>query len=81
MSQPNTHPGKDTVNVKIDGVEKTIHRGSHSVADLKTLLGVDPVQDLDQEIDGVLTELKNDARVTIKGGELFFSHARTGGSS
>jgi hypothetical protein len=81
MSQPNSHPGKDFVNVKIDGVEKSIHRGSHTVSELKSLLGVDPVQDLDQEIDGVLTPLENDGRVTIKGGELFFSHARTGGSS
>lgn len=81
MSQPNPHPGKDTVKVKIDGVEKTIHRGSHPVTELKTLLGVDPVLDLDQDVNGTLTPLANDGRVTIKGGELFFSHARTGGSS
>lgn len=81
MNQPDPHPGKDIVNVKIDGVEKPIHRGSHTVVELKTLLGVDQLQDLDQQIDGVLTPLANDGRVTIKGGELFFSHARTGGSS
>jgi hypothetical protein len=42
---------------------------------------VDPLFDLDQEINGALTPLPEGARITIKGGEIFFSHARTGGSS
>lgn len=81
MTQPNPHPRQDIVNVKIDGVDKPIHRGSHTVTELKTLLGVDPVLDLDQDIDGTLTPLDNDGRVTIKGDEQFYSHARTGGAS
>jgi hypothetical protein len=80
MPQPES-PGKSEVVVSIDGVSKKIHRGSHTVAELKRLLGVDPLLGLDQEIDGTLTPLADDQRVTIKGGEVFFSHARTGGSS
>jgi hypothetical protein len=80
MPQPESH-GESEVAVSIDGVSKKIHRGSHTVAELKRLLGVDPLLDLDQEVGGVLTPLTNEQRVTIKGGEIFFSHARTGGSS
>ncbi len=80
MVQPES-PGESRVAVSIDGAQKKIHRGSHTVAELKVLLDVAPVFDLDQEIQGVLTPLTNEQRVTIKGGEVFFSHARTGGSS
>ena len=80
MAQPDS-PGESQVAVSIDGVSKKVHRGSHTVAELKSLLGIASLLDLDQEIGGVLTPLANDQRVTIKGGEVFFSHARTGGSS
>lgn len=80
MAKPE-HPGQSDVAVTIDNNSRTIHRGSHAVAELKQLLGVDPVYAIDQVVDGQLTPLADDARVTIKGGELFFSHARTGGAS
>lgn len=80
MPQPD-HPGNANVTVTIDGRAVQIHRGSHEVTELKTLLGVDPVYAVDQVIDGQLTPLADTARVTIKGGETFFSHARTGGAS
>jgi hypothetical protein len=60
---------------------KTIHRGSHLVSELKTLLGVSADLMLSQDIDGTLTPLDDNGRVTIKGGEAFFSGPRTGGSS
>lgn len=69
------------VTVTIDNEPKTIHRGSHEVSELKTLLGVSPDLALAQVIDGQITPLKDDARVTIKGGEAFFKGPRTGGSS
>jgi hypothetical protein len=86
--QPTTQPkaddenhGESEVTVTIDNTSKKIHRGSHLVSALKTLLGVDPAKALDEVVAGVLTPLEDDGRVTIKGGEEFFSHARTGGAS
>jgi hypothetical protein len=76
------HPqtGPD-VTVTIDNVLKTIHRGSHLVSELKALLGVSSDLALAEVIDGQITPLKDDDRVTIKGGEAFFKGPRTGGSS
>ena len=81
-NKPTDHPqaGPD-VTVTIENVPKTIHRGSHVVSELKTLLGVSADLALAQVIDGEITPLKDDARVTIKGGEAFFKGPRTGGSS
>lgn len=76
--QPQTGPD---VTVTIEGVKKTIHRGSHLVSELKVLLGVSADLALAEVIDGQITPLKDDARVTIKGGEAFFKGPRTGGSS
>jgi len=80
--QHDDHPqtGPD-VTVTIDNVPKTIHRGSHLVSELKSLLGVSPDLALAQVIDGQITPLRDDARVAIKGGEAFFKGPRTGGSS
>jgi hypothetical protein len=69
------------VNVTVDGVTKSVHRGSHLVAELKQLLGVDASKDLDELVNGELKPLQDTDRITIKGGEVFISHARTGGSS
>ncbi len=76
------HPqtGSEVV-VTIEGVEKKIHRGSHRVSELKSLLGVSADLALAQVIDGQITPLNDEARVTIKGGEVFFKGPRTGGSS
>jgi hypothetical protein len=74
-------PGQSEVSVTLDGIGKQIHRGAHTVTELKGLLGVDALLAIDEIIDGNLTPLADDAKVTIKGGEVFFSHARTGGAS
>jgi hypothetical protein len=63
------------------GQVQSVHRGSYSVSDLKTELGVDQVLVIDQIVDGSFIELKDDDRIVIKGGEVFISHARDGGSS
>ena len=73
--------GKDFVTVTINGAAKEIHRGNHTIAELKVLLGVDASQELDEVIDGEFKPLDDNGRITIKGGEVFVSHARRGGSS
>jgi hypothetical protein len=77
-------PGPQTgpiVTVTIDNTPKDVHRGSHLVSELKTLLGVDASLVLDQVVDGKFTSLDDNARITITGGEVFVSHVRQGGSS
>lgn len=75
------NPGKELVTVTINGNPKEIHRGSYVVAALKTVLGVDASQALDEVIHGEFKPLDDNQRITIKGGEIFVSHARHGGSS
>ena len=36
---------------------------------------------LDQVVEGVFQPLEDDQRITLKGGEVFVSHVRQGGSS
>ena len=88
MSNDNSHyndkehpPTGPDVTVMINGIEKSIDRGSHAVSELKVLLGVSQDLALSQDINGTLSPLADDARVTVKGGEAFFSGPRTGGSS
>jgi len=75
---PETGP---EVTVTFENTPTKIHRGSHLVSELKTLFGVSADLALAEVIDGEITPLKDDARVTIKGGEAFFKGPRTGGSS
>lgn len=72
---------KDYVTVTINGAAKQIHRGNHTVTELKALLGVDTAQELDEVLHGEFQPLDEGGRITIKGNELFVSHARRGGSS
>jgi hypothetical protein len=82
-NHPADHPqtGPDVTVTINTTTTKTIHRGSHVVSELKTLLGVSADQLLSEDIDGTLTPLDDNARVTIKGGEALFSGTRKGGSS
>jgi len=77
----NGNQGQDLVTVTINGTAKDIHRGSHTITELKTLLGVEASQALDEVIGGEFKPLDDTGRITIKGGEVFVSHARHGGSS
>ena len=77
-SHPQTGP---IVTVTVDSSAKEVHRGSYTVADFKTTVGVAGSLELEEVIKGELTPLKDDRRLVIKGGEEFFSHVRTGGSS
>jgi hypothetical protein len=75
---PETGP---IVTVTVDTNPKEVHRGSYTVADFKATIGVDSSLELEEVISGELTPLKDDGRLVVKGGEEFFSHVRTGGSS
>ncbi len=76
------HPetGHD-VTVTVDGSSHTVHRGSYVVSEFKKLVGVDPAKELEQVIHGEFKPLDDSAHIVIKGGEVFVSHVRTGGSS
>ena len=69
------------VKIKIDKEHYDVKRGPHSVRSLKELGHVPESKELDQVINGVLTELPDNGTVEICGGEVFVSHARRGGSS
>lgn len=69
------------VTVTIDGIAKRIHRGNYVVIELKAALDVDPSRALDQVVNGEFKPLDDTHRITIKGGEVFVSHVRQGGSS
>ena len=69
------------VSVTINNVEKEIHRGRQTVAEIKNAGNVPLADDLEQVIDGKLTLLPDDGAVTIKGGEVFVSHPKDSGSS
>lgn len=70
-----------TVTVTVDTKPKEVHRGSWLVSEFKAEVGVDSSRDLDQVINGEFKPLKDDDRIVIKGGEVFVSHVRQGGSS
>lgn len=78
------HPYPDRhglVQVTADGVAKSIKKGKYMVADLKIEIGVASDLELDQVVDGVFQPLDDNAEIHIKGGEIFVSHVRQGGSS
>jgi hypothetical protein len=69
------------VEVTVDGVTKSVHRGHWIVSEFKQAVGVDPAKALDELIGGELKPLQDTDKVVIKGGEKFVSHARDGASS
>jgi len=77
---PHPEPGPE-VHITINGASKLIHRGRRTVTEIKTLGGVPSADELEQLIDGKLTPMPDDGEVTVKGGETFLSHVRSGGSS
>jgi hypothetical protein len=75
---PETGP---EVKIQINGESKLSHRGRHTVVEIKKLGNIPLADELEQLVDGKLKPLPDDAVVTIKGGEVFMSHVRSGGSS
>jgi hypothetical protein len=69
------------VTITINRVAKEIEPGKHTVAEIKNLGGVPLADELDEEKNGNLHPLHDDGHVQIKGGEVFLSQPRSGGSS
>jgi predicted RNase H-like nuclease (RuvC/YqgF family) len=71
----------DIVKITINGTKYDIHRGKHTVVELKALAHIAAADEFNQVINGILTPLPNDGVVDINGGELFASNVPSGGSS
>ncbi len=69
------------VTITVDNKPVQIHRGSQSVAEIKSLGHVPVAFDLDEVVDGKLVPLPDDGYVVIKGEEVFLSHPKSGHSS
>lgn len=84
-----TERGKDSepqrdheiVEISVNGEKIHIHRGRQSVCEIKHLGHVPQADVLAEVVDGKLVDLPNDSSVTIKGGEVFYSHPQDSGSS
>ena len=69
------------VPVTIDNRNIEIQAREYIVWQLKEALGVDASRQLEQVLDGKLVPLDDKAKIHIRGGEVFVSHVRGGGSS
>ncbi len=72
---------KKEVAVTVDGKTSQVPEGTYVVSEFKKLVGVDPSKELDEVVHGELKALDDNQKIHIKGGEIFISHARQGGSS
>lgn len=75
------HEDERLVIIHINGNDYKIHRGKHTVAEIKTLGSIPLSHDLEEMIQGKLIPLDDNGFVIIKGGEEFFSHVKDGSSS
>ena len=75
------HPHPKLVTVTVDGKKHEVPEGEYVVSEFKKLAGVDASKELDEIIHGELKPLDDNSKIHIKGGEVFISHARRGGSS
>jgi hypothetical protein len=81
LSGRDQKPGRNVVTVIVDKEKREVRRGRYVVAHFKRLVGVDPAYQLNQVVDGKLIELQDDAKIVIKGREVFVSQVRGGGAS
>lgn len=72
---------KKTVTVTVDGKEVQVLEGNYVVSQFKQLVGVGAARELDEVVHGELKPLNDNQVIHVKGGEVFISHARSGGSS
>jgi len=81
-AQPTSKEGHGhLVTLTIDNVEKEVQSREWVVSQLKAALGVDASRDLEQVVNGQLVPLDDNAKIHIRGGEVFVSHVHGGGSS
>lgn len=81
QAQPDSKEQGHKVPVTIDNRIVEIQAREWVVSQLKIALGVDPSRELEQVVDGKLVPLEDNAKVHIRGHEVFVSHVRGGGSS
>jgi hypothetical protein len=74
MTAATGEQAKNKVKIELDNHQEHVAPGTYVVSVLKGLIGVPADKDLDQVIEGVLTTLNDNSSVTIRGGEIFFSH-------
>ncbi len=73
---------QDLVIIEVNQASKQVRPGCWVVADLKAAVGVAAEKVLAEiKADGTFDNLDDAARIEIRGGEKFISHARRGGSS
>ena len=72
---------KNFVEIEINEVKYDIHRGNQSVQTIKDVGKVPLNHMLEQVVDGELVQLDDNGSVVIKGGEVFISHPKDGGSA
>ncbi len=77
----NTPERGPKVTVTVDKMQLSVHRGSYVVSDFKKEVDVDPTRDFDEIVDGHIKPLQDTDHLVIKGGEVFISHPKSGGSS
>jgi uncharacterized protein YabE (DUF348 family) len=77
----NDHKPPKKVEVEVDTKKREVRPGAYVVSDFKAEVHVPAEKELDQVINGVITPLDDTATITIRGGEVFVSHVRTGGAS
>ncbi len=73
-------PGEE-VTINVDGTERLIDEGVYKVRDLKALYDIPVDYELDEVVNGDFKPLNDERSLHIKGGEVFVSHVRQGGSS
>jgi hypothetical protein len=83
MNQESESPKENhhLVSIVINEVPHNLERDKYLIAILKGKLGVPIDYELDLVVDGQFKHLADDAEIKIKGGEIFISHVRRGGSS
>lgn len=72
---------KHLVTIIVDGTERKVRAGQWIVRDLKAALQIDPAKVLAEVTPHGLKDLDDGAEITVREGERFMTHARTGGSS
>ena len=73
--------GREIVTIKVNTIDRDIHRGRQPVSEIKRVGEVQQADELAQVVDGKLVPLDDSGAVTIKGGEVFVSHPRDSSSS
>ncbi len=81
QAQPDSKERHHLVPVTIDNRTVEVQSREWVVSQLKATLGVDASRELEQVVGGKLVPLDDNAKIHIRGGEVFVSHVRGGGSS